>query len=232
MGDYDRAGRLYRDGLRMAEDLGLWPEVSFKLSGLGRTALLTGDLAQAREFHERARRLAVEQSDRFGEQFAEIGLALGARRAGELDRAEAHLHSILDLHRQMGYEPGAPPLILDELGFIAEHRGDLAEARRLHLDGYATARTTGDPRTVALALEGLAGVEAADGAPARAARLLGCAAAARESVGAPLPEGERFDVDRITQGAREALGEGRFDTELSHGRNLSPDDCVAEDPRP
>jgi hypothetical protein len=140
------------------------------------------------------------------------------------------LHSVLDLHRQMGYEPGAPPLILDELGFIAEHRGDLAEARRLHLDGYATARTTGDPRTVALALEGLAGVDAADGAPARAARLLGCAAAARASVGAPLPEGERFDVDRITRRAQEALGKREFDTELSRGRDLTPDDCLSQDP--
>lgn len=32
-------------------------------------------------------------------------------------------------------------------------------ARRLHLDGYEAARATGDPRAVALALEGLAGAE-------------------------------------------------------------------------
>ncbi|NEE59458.1 AfsR/SARP family transcriptional regulator, partial [Streptomyces sp. SID8455] len=100
VGDYAYAGRLYRDGLRMAEALGLWREVAFQLSGLGRLALLTGDLPGARELHERSRRLAAEQSDTFGEQYAEIGLGLGARRAGELDAAEAHLHRVLELHRR------------------------------------------------------------------------------------------------------------------------------------
>ncbi|MCD9900151.1 hypothetical protein LUR56_08755 [Streptomyces sp. MT29] len=37
VGDYAYAGRLYRDGLRMAEDLGLWRDVAFQLSGLGRS---------------------------------------------------------------------------------------------------------------------------------------------------------------------------------------------------
>jgi tetratricopeptide (TPR) repeat protein len=226
VGDYEHAGRLYRDGLRMAEDLGLWPEVSFKLSGLGRTALLTGDLKQAREFHERARRLAVEQSDKFGEQFAEIGLGLGARRQGELERAEAHMHSVLDLHRQMGYEPGTPPLILAELGFVAEHRGETERARDLHLDGFVSARDTSDPRAVALALEGIAGAQALAGHTAHAARLLGTAAASRESVGAPLPAGERFDVDRITALATRDLGEEAFAAETERGRETEPDRSV------
>ncbi|KPC81827.1 hypothetical protein ADL35_18545, partial [Streptomyces sp. NRRL WC-3753] len=75
VGDYQRAGRLYREGLRMAEDLGLWPQASFQLSGLGRVALLTGDLPRAKKFHERAARLSAGQSESFGEQYAEIGLA-------------------------------------------------------------------------------------------------------------------------------------------------------------
>ncbi|MEU7003995.1 hypothetical protein [Nonomuraea sp. NPDC046570] len=47
--------------MRGAEDLGLWTEVSYRLSALGRVALLRGDLAQAAELHERAGRLAAEQ---------------------------------------------------------------------------------------------------------------------------------------------------------------------------
>lgn len=167
VGDYAYAGRLYRDGLRMAEALGLWREVAFQLSGLGRLALLTGDLPGARELHERSRRLAAEQSDTFGEQYAEIGLGLGARRAGELDAAEAHLHRVLELHRRMGYEPETPPLILAELGFIAELRGRAGEALALQREGLAVARATGDPRAVALALEGLAGAELLEGRAAR-----------------------------------------------------------------
>ena len=60
-GDYDRAARLHRDGLRIAEELGLWTEASYKLSGLGRIALLTGDHEAAGDLHERAPRLAAAQ---------------------------------------------------------------------------------------------------------------------------------------------------------------------------
>ncbi|MFE3119151.1 BTAD domain-containing putative transcriptional regulator [Streptomyces niveus] len=217
-GDYEHAARLHREGLRMAEDLGLWPEVSFQLSGLGRIAMLTGDYPRAREFHERAGRLAVEQSDRFGEQYAEIGLGMGARRAGDLDAAEAHLRTVLDIHREMGYQPGLPALVLAELGFVAELRGDATAALRLQHDGLSAARAAGDARSLALALEGLAGARALAGQADHAARLLGAASAARDSVGTPLPAGEQDDVARVTARATKALG-GRaaFDDEFARG---------------
>ncbi|MFE2295104.1 ATP-binding protein [Streptomyces sp. NPDC059452] len=223
VGDYTYAGRLYRDGLLMAEALGLWRDVTLQLSGLGRLALLTGDLPHARELHERARRLAAEQSDAFGEQYAEIGLGLGARRAGELDAAEAHMRRVLALHRRMGYEPRTPPLILVELGFTAELRGDADEALRLQREGLAVARATGDPLAVALALEGLAGAELLAGRPGPAARLLGTATATRASVRAPLPEGERHDIDRIAAGAVEALGRAAYEAEFARGGEPGPD---------
>jgi len=224
IGDYQWAGRLYREGLRMAEDLGLWPQVSFHLSGLGRVALLTGDLPRAKEFHERAARLAAGQSDSFGEQFAEIGLALGARRAGDLDAAERHLVRVLDLHRQMGYEPARPSVILVELGFVAEGRGDAPAALALQLDAHAAACDTGNPRAVALALEGLAGAQLLAGHSEHAARLLGAATAGRQSVQAPLRGGERFDVDRIATRVRDALGEARYDAEFARGGVLAPEE--------
>ncbi|MER6913191.1 BTAD domain-containing putative transcriptional regulator [Streptomyces sp. NPDC000594] len=235
VGDYARAGRLLREGLRLAEELELWTEVSHHLSGLGRIAMLTGDQPRAREFHERARRLAVEQSDLFGEQYAETGLGMGARRAGSLDEAEEHLRRVLRLHRRMGYRTGEPPLILAELGFVAEARGEAAEALRLQCEGLAAARVHGDPRAVALALEGLAGASLLNGDAREAARLLGAAQAARASVGVPLPRGERGDVDRIAGAARTRLGEARY-TEAFHDGAAGPvgggDDEGPPDGRP
>ncbi|MFG3436510.1 BTAD domain-containing putative transcriptional regulator [Nonomuraea sp. NPDC047897] len=225
-GDYPQARRLYRDGLRIAEDLGLWPNVTFQLAGLGRIALLMRDYPRAREFHERARRLAVEQSDAFGEQYAEIGLGLGARREGDLSAAEAHMRNVLALHQKLGYEPGMPALILAELGFTAELRGDARRARELQLEGLAAARSTGDPRAIALALEGLAGAQALAGHADHAARLLGAAAAARLSVGVPLPEGERDDVDRVETLARRTLGVAEYDAEFARGRESGPTACL------
>ncbi|NUT92037.1 MAG: hypothetical protein HOY78_08390, partial [Saccharothrix sp.] len=52
--------------------------------------------------------------------------------------------------------------------------------------------------------------------------LLGSATAHRLSVGVPLPPGERFDVDRITAAAREALGGERFEKAFGEGLTEGP----------
>ncbi|MEV0346496.1 BTAD domain-containing putative transcriptional regulator [Nonomuraea sp. NPDC050680] len=207
-GDYERAADLRRDGLRGAEELGLWSEVSGALSRLGRVALLTGDLDGARELHERARQLAVARSDVPLEEFAEVGLALVARRQGRLDEAERLLRRWLDWVREVAGEPGAA-LILAELGFVAERRGDVVAALEWQREGLAVARRVNDPRAIALALEGLAGARALGGHHEEAAGLLDTAGALRASVGAPLPEAERGDVDRIAASVRTALDRRR-----------------------
>ncbi|MFI6484274.1 BTAD domain-containing putative transcriptional regulator [Nonomuraea sp. NPDC050663] len=201
-GDYERAAELLGEGLRIAEELKLWTDASYRLSSLGRIALLTADLDRSRDLHERGMRLAAEQSDRFAEEFARVGLGLAARRTGDLDAAERLFGQSLAWNRRLEADYGVPfyglTLLLAELGFIAELRGDLATARALHEEGLAAAREAGDRRAVALATEGLAGVAAAGGDHESAAALLDEAAALRESVGAPLPPAERADVDRIS----------------------------------
>lgn len=230
-GDYGRAGRLHRDGLCMAEELGLWPEVAARLAWLGWIALQVGDYAQARDYCERALRLATEQNYRPGEIFAEIGLGFGARKEGRLDVAATHLRNLVDgVPQQEGPEP-APPLhlsmVLIELGFVAEQRGDAATARASHLDGFAVAHKLDGLRDMALALEGLAGALMLAGRHADAAQLLGAAAAARESAALPLAPSERGDVDRIRAGARAALGEDAFAAEFARGGALTPDEARA-----
>ncbi|WP_198427421.1 AfsR/SARP family transcriptional regulator [Streptomyces buecherae] len=224
-GDYPRATRLHRAGLEIAEELGLGAEVSRRHTGLGRIALLTGDTARARAHHTRALHLARAQNFRSGQVSAEIGLALGARAEGDHDTAERHLDALLDWFRETGYGPGGS-LVLAELGFVAELRGDAATALARHLDGYAVAGGLGDPRALALALEGLAGARALAGAADDAAALLGAAAAARDSVASPLPPAERTDVDRVTAAARAALGAPEFAAAFAHGTRLSPADAV------
>lgn len=214
-GDYAAAARLHEDGVRDARELELWTHASFRLARQGRIALLTGDLAHATALHEQALRLAEEQCHRPAEQFAAIGLALGARRSGDLDGAEARLRPWLDWNRRLGVDSGAA-LILAELGYVAELRSDPAAAESLHREGLAAARRTGDPRALALALEGLAGILP----PARAASLLGTATALRASVGTPRPRAERTDTDRAAARARAALGPEAFATAFATGEAL------------
>ncbi|NEA22989.1 hypothetical protein, partial [Actinomadura bangladeshensis] len=59
-------------------------------------------------------------------------------------------------------------------------------------------------RAIALALEGLAGARSLAGEHEAAAGLLAEAAGLRAESGAPLPAGERRDVDRIARRIRNA----------------------------
>jgi predicted ATPase/DNA-binding SARP family transcriptional activator len=206
-GDYAAAERLQREGLRIAEELDLRAEVSARLSGLGRLALLARDWDRGRDLHERARVMAVEQGYRFSETHALMGLALGARRSGDLGAAREILHRIRDEYDSS--EIGEH-LLHAELGFTAELRGDAAESLAHHTRGLEIARSIGEPRALALSLEGLAGAAALAGDAVRAAELLGAADAARRSVDAPLPPAERGDVDRVTSAAGAVLGGRAF----------------------
>ncbi|MDX2779955.1 AAA family ATPase, partial [Streptomyces caniscabiei] len=228
-GDYEEAARRQREGLRMARELGLEAEVSARLSGLGRLALLAREWDQGRSLHEQARRIATEQGYKYGEIHSEMGLALGARRSGDLDAAEAHLLHIRDGYADVSSEAG-DHLLLAELGFVAELRGDADLSVRHHLRGLDVARSLGEPRALALSLEGLAGVAALGRqrpAAECAALLLGAADSARRGAGAPLPPAERADVDRVTAAARAALGGPAFTEAFALGARLTAEEAVS-----
>jgi hypothetical protein len=219
-GSYAEASRIQRSGLAIAQELGLQAEVSARLSGLGRLALLERDWDRARDLHQQALRLAVEHSYTYGQIHAEMGLALGARRSGDLDAAEQHLHHIRDGFAALSSLAG-DHLLHVELGFIAELRGDFDAAAAHHLRGLDVARSLAEPRALALSLEGLAGAASLLGHDS-AALLLGAAHSARLSVDAPLPPAERADVDRITT---RASGPSFADT-FTRGTRLSIPDAI------
>ncbi|MFD3743632.1 BTAD domain-containing putative transcriptional regulator [Nocardia sp. NPDC058633] len=220
-GDLDGAREYHRTALATAEELGLWTEVGERLTSLGRIALLCGELDRSAELHERARQVAVDQGHLVGEESAVLGLGLVARRRGDLAAAREYLGTWLDWHLRAGSHFGAA-LIQAELGFTAELAGDADEAEQRHLRGLDSALATGDPRAHALALEGLAGARSLAGHYAHAARLLGAADTLRRSTGAPLPEAERGDVDRIQARIVAALGADRLGSEVAAGRVTDP----------
>ncbi|SDM06507.1 BTAD domain-containing putative transcriptional regulator [Nonomuraea jiangxiensis] len=225
-GDYAEAEQRRYEGLRIAQELGLAADLAARYSGLGRLALLSRDWERAHELHERARRLSSEQGNVYVESLAVIGLALGARRSGDLDAAEAYLMRLFDHYPSS--EVG-DHLLWAERGFTAELRGDEAQATAHHLRGLELACSMGEPRALALSFEGLAGAAALSrdaGRAARAAELLGAADAARRGVGAPLPPAERGDVDRITAAATAVLGEDAFAESYRRGARLTRQEAV------
>ena len=207
-GDYERATALHRDALRIAQALELWPQAADQMSWLGRIKLQLGDHDGAQALHEQARQLAAEHSYKPGETFAEIGLGCAARHAGDLDVAERALTNVVTGLARSNHQTGmTDAIVLTELGYIAELRGDATAARRLHVEALTAARTLGDHRALARALEGLAGAATLAGHHQRATRLLDRAAHTRALDAAHPSPTERSDIERIAAHARAALAE-------------------------
>ncbi|GAA0224246.1 BTAD domain-containing putative transcriptional regulator [Actinomadura nitritigenes] len=227
--DYAAATDHRQAGLRIASELGLAAAMCDHLSGLGRLALLARDWERAGELHETARTSAREHGYVYGEVHALMGLALGARRSGDLDAAESWVLYVNDTYGDISSQAGAH-LRCSELGFTAELRGDAALAGARHREGWEIAKAIGDPRAQALSLEGLAGAVSLAGDAGRArdaAVLLGAADTARRSVNTPLPSEERFDVDRITERAMATLNDAAFADAFREGAALTAEQAVA-----
>jgi DNA-binding CsgD family transcriptional regulator len=88
--------------------------------------------------------------------------------------------------------------------------GNNDEARACYEEALAILRVLGDRQSLALCLEGLAGVAAASGQSVAAVGLFATAAALRETIGAPLPPYYRDFYQHNLQVAREQLDEQSF----------------------
>ena len=96
------------------------------------------------------------------------------------------------------------------LGLVAERRGEVAEARAHHGRGLQAARQSGEPRRLALALEGFAAVAVREHDGRAAARFAGAATTLRLSpghaTGWAFASVEPVDPDEIMRRATEMIG--------------------------
>jgi hypothetical protein len=131
----------------------------------------------------------------------------------------------LALSREVG-DRGGEGAALNLLGHLARDRGDLENARALLLASISDAPVV--PIGIAVTLEGLAGVEADQGRPLKAARLLGAASKLRGATD-DLPRSymtHRVVADRAAVGS--ALGAEAFTAAWDAGRRLSLEAALAE----
>ncbi|MGB3441948.1 MAG: BTAD domain-containing putative transcriptional regulator [Actinophytocola sp.] len=222
-GDHAEAARLSREGLRIAEELGLWADVAGRLSWLAWISVQTADYPAAREYAEQARRLTIEQGQRVGEVFATLSLAFAARRAGDLDVAEEHLRWLLSSARDQQSDDATPPylpMVLLELGLLAERRGDVTGALAWHGEAFDVCQDQGMAHGVAAVLQGMAAALVLDGRAELAARVLGSAATARRESGHPLPASDRDELDRVTSAVQHA--DPDFDAHFAAGTEVTP----------
>jgi non-specific serine/threonine protein kinase len=200
------------------------------LNSLGLLALHQGDQERAAAYFEESLTLTRAVGDQRGIGQALNNLGNVAVYQGDLERAAAAFAEALAHFRQAG-DRGSVALALMNLGWVARKRGEVAQAKALLHEALALFRELGDPRRCAEGLEELAataGVAEPAGQGERAARLLGAAAAVRETLGAPPPPEERAETEQGVAAARAALGEERWAAAFAAGQALTLEQAIAE----
>jgi predicted ATPase/class 3 adenylate cyclase len=234
-GEYARAQTLFEESLAMHRALGNKRGVAASLNQLAGGKLVTqNDSASARSLLEEALALNREIGDKEGIAVSSSLLAALALNQHDLVTARSLAEESLILYKEMEYRKGTAES-LSLLARIASERGDFSSARSLCNECLAIGKELGDKELLASGLQRLAGVIAVQesgGASTQqalwAAKLWGAAESLREGIGAPIPPLERATYEAEVSAIRTQLGEEVFDAAWNQGRNMTPDQALAE----
>jgi len=224
-GRYERATVLLEECVRISLGTGDAWHLGSALYVLGQVARDQGDFAGAARRYEEVLSIAHEV-DPWG---TAVGLyLLGSVRVdqGDLAGATALLEETLPVIHGAGDKVTAAKA-LESLARVAARRGNEALARERYKDSLVLFGEAGEQLYSIVSVEGMARLDL-DARPARAARLLGAAAARRAALGAPLPPVDRPDHDRAVGKARAVLGDEAFAAAWVVGQTLTLDAAIDE----
>jgi predicted ATPase/DNA-binding SARP family transcriptional activator len=215
-GDLDRAVELADEAVSTAEATGGLSEAQAAHTVLGIVANDRGDRSAARRHHARSLELALQRGT---EPLVEkLNLGLVVLDEGDHEEAIRLFQDVLAAHRRNGTDEGIGFALLN-LG-LAHHRlQDRVAARASFEEARDAFERIGFRHQVARALQGLAGVEAAEGRHREAAALAGRAAWELEQVGGRIDEFAPDVLRDVETAGRAALGDVAFDAAFAAGRD-------------
>lgn len=225
VGEYDRSAELLQRGIELAAEVGFSGHPLAMKARLGNIEVLRGDLEAAQRHHEELIADAATLGVPWLLSMARLGLGAVARRRGELDVAQEHLDAAWAIPRSQSV-PHMRVNIQVARGYLADQRHDFAAALALQTDGLDTALRLRTPRGLAYSLEGVAGALALSDdieLLRLGAELLGAADALRRGSGGPMPDAERYDVDRGERRLRAVLGDASFEEAFAAGATAEVD---------
>jgi tetratricopeptide (TPR) repeat protein len=227
-GEADAARALFDEELARATELGDKTHVAWSLFHLGGVAGYQDQFAAACALYEQCLVIWRELNVQGELAFTLFDLGSAMREQGEYRAAHAILAESLAIARKWGSNPYIT-LALADLGMVAGELGDweqaaahLTEGLRVSCEGEA-----GDQLLIARCLTGLGRVALARARPARAARLLGTAAARRAACSFSAWPCERRECARYVSAARGQLDEAEFAAAWSEGEAMPLDQAIA-----
>ncbi len=227
MGRCDDAVGFLDDSLAIARELGSQEGVERALSLLGFAALGCSDFVGARRYIEEALALARTHGDKREIAAVTNGLAQFHRMVGELDAAKPLYEEALGLALEIGDREVVAVAELN-LAMVAIDLHEVDDARQMLRDAIAIARELGSRPTGQSAIEVTAGLAAANGEWAIAARLYGSAEAQAAETGLRRDPADQAFLAPLMLRAHDAIGAASFAAEESSGKTLSYDAAIKE----
>jgi tetratricopeptide (TPR) repeat protein len=227
-GDHERALRLKRESLRIAEDLGMHNEVAATLKDIGEIELGRGNLEEARRLTEEAVTLRRALGKPHGIAHALAGLAEVELGEGKPELAVGLLEEALAIARVEGMigsqRTDLGILVLVRLGEAHRRLGHLDLAHDLISEGLRNALAVELVDAMRMGLEEFAAILAVREDKERAARLLGAAARSLRETGFV----DEVPTERpVTEGAlTRALGSERYRAAFEAGSELTVAEAV------
>ena len=207
---YEESRSLHRRSLEIWKELDDHEGVAASEGYLAFVAWLDGDFAAAQSAGRRA--LAEFRASGNLRETAVTLVNLGASStyAGDLDAAQSDLEEALRISRRLGFQEGVA-WSLHELAVLARvSRRTEADPPSMLRDALLVHEQLGDRWRIASVLEEIAGFALEREDDHLAARLLGCAEALREQIGAPIPPVELADREAAMARLRRRLGTAGF----------------------
>ncbi|MGW5715506.1 BTAD domain-containing putative transcriptional regulator [Amycolatopsis sp. NPDC003865] len=216
-GDYAAALPMMNEALGLMTEIGARDDVADLICRRGWTRLLSGDRDGARADYELAAATARRSGMPESRSAAYVGLATLARLSGDLAAARELCERALTESPAGSFSAeSVRAAAMISLGWLSVLEGRPAEAARLHREALLTGRRRHAGDIVAFALEGLAGVAAAESRPEQAAVLLGTAATVRGTAIVDDP-----DVTSVRTRVAESLGTAGFERAYAAGLGMN-----------
>ncbi|NEB80615.1 AAA family ATPase [Streptomyces sp. SID14478] len=226
-GRFDEAKEEYEEALRLAYEVGAYAESPFLTARLAEIAYRSGD----RETAEKTLDVASEEAEQYAvvDTTAFVGLLRAhlALADGEVARAR----DLCDGARDVSKEGTPPPQFEAALGLIdvritaAEAGPRVGLALLLVVLRDAVAASCAEAVTASLVDAG-AELMARSGDLPCAVRLFAASDVLRDVQVRPMPE--RAEYEAVSAGAREALGDVRYEAERAAGAALAHEEILAE----
>ena len=226
-GEYARVQALLEESLVLSREGDNVQGRAVSLMLLGMVLLFQGDLAQAHARLEECLAIFRDVGYKRSVGLASHLLGLVAFLQGDVARARSLLEESLVLLIEVG-ERGRIAGVFAGQGLISFSQGDYAAARALLEKSLKISLELDYKWDIALCLEELATVVAAQGEPVRAVWCLSAAQALRQAIGTPLPSFLQALHEFTIASVRTQLGEQALDGAWTEGRTMTPEQALRE----